>query len=130
MAETKSMNFLTSRDLSGLRPLAWLLLLTFLPSAAQAEWHKYMDTAMTTPVELEFWFSDQSAADAIAKDVLAASATFMIIGSTSSHQKKISGRGLAMSIIWILFWTRRSTRFFIARKACWLIWVVLPKATQ
>jgi thiamine biosynthesis lipoprotein len=61
---------------AGFRParnrlLAGLLLFAVMPLAAQAEWFRYTDTAMTTPVELEFWFSDQTAADAIADDVLA-----------------------------------------------------------
>lgn len=50
---------------------AFLLFIVLLPSAAQAQWFRYTDTAMTTPVELEFWFTGQDAADAIAKDVLA-----------------------------------------------------------
>jgi len=70
MVEIRSMNLFAGRHPVGLRCL-WLLLLVVLPSAAHAQWHKYTDTAMTTPVELEFWFDDQKAADAIAKDVLA-----------------------------------------------------------
>ncbi len=70
MVEIKPMDLFAGRHPVGLRCL-WLLLLVVLPSAALAQWHKYTDTAMTTPVELEFWFDGQKAADAIAKDVLA-----------------------------------------------------------
>nr|WP_238942397.1 FAD:protein FMN transferase [Marinobacter sediminum] len=38
---------------------------------AQAEWHRYSDTAMTTPIHLEFWAEDQAKADNIAESVLA-----------------------------------------------------------
>ena len=71
MVKIKSMNLFASRHPVGSQCLVWLLLVAVLPSAAHAQWHKYTDTAMTTPVELEFWSDDQKAADAIAKDVLA-----------------------------------------------------------
>lgn len=38
---------------------------------AQAEWHRYTDTAMTTPINLEFWSEDPERADRVAKEVLA-----------------------------------------------------------
>jgi thiamine biosynthesis lipoprotein len=71
MAKIKSRNFFAGRRRCCLRPFVWVLILAVLPPAAQAQWYKYSDTAMTTPVQLEFWFSNQSAADAIAEDVLA-----------------------------------------------------------
>ncbi len=71
MVKITSINVLTGCFSTGFRRLAWVLILAVLPSAVQAQWHRYTDTAMTTPVELEFWFSDRSAADAIAEDVLA-----------------------------------------------------------
>lgn len=59
------------RRLSGAFPSALILLGLLLPVTSYAQWFRYTDTAMTTPVELEFWFTDRSAADAIAEDVLA-----------------------------------------------------------
>ena len=38
---------------------------------AQAEWYRYSDTAMTTPIHLEFWAEDQAEADRTAESVLA-----------------------------------------------------------
>ncbi|WP_227715075.1 FAD:protein FMN transferase [Marinobacter sp. 1-3A] len=55
----------------GLNPSLFLLFVFLVPSVAQAKWFRYTDTAMTTPVELEFWADEKSVADAIAKDVLA-----------------------------------------------------------
>ncbi|MFP3978141.1 FAD:protein FMN transferase [Marinobacter sp. KMM 10035] len=49
----------------------FFLFILLVPSMAQAEWFRYTDTAMTTPVELEFWADEKSAADAVAEDVLA-----------------------------------------------------------
>lgn len=48
-----------------------LLLTSLVPTAVKAEWFRYTDTAMTTPVELEFWADEQDGADAIAEKVLA-----------------------------------------------------------
>lgn len=59
------------RRLIGLNTSLFLLFICWMPSVVQAEWFRYTDTAMTTPVELEFWADDKSAADAIAVDVLA-----------------------------------------------------------
>ncbi|WP_298447723.1 FAD:protein FMN transferase [uncultured Marinobacter sp.] len=59
------------RRLIGWSSPLFLLLIYLMPSMAQAEWFRYTDTAMTTPVELEFWADDKSTANAIAKDVLA-----------------------------------------------------------
>ncbi|WP_239985673.1 FAD:protein FMN transferase [Marinobacter salexigens] len=55
----------------GLNPSVFLLFFVLLPSVAQADWFQYTDTAMTTPVELEFWATDKRAADNIAESVLA-----------------------------------------------------------
>jgi len=44
-----------------------LALLVALP--ASAEWHRYSDTAMTTPVELEFWADECVTADVVAREV-------------------------------------------------------------
>lgn len=63
-------NYFKARRLAGFRSLVCVSFLIALPSLVQAEWYRYTDTAMTTPVELEFWFSDQGAADAIAENVL------------------------------------------------------------
>lgn len=38
---------------------------------ASADWYRFSDTAMTTPIELEFWAEDQMLADQIAEEVLA-----------------------------------------------------------
>ena len=47
--------------------MALLALLVALP--ASAEWHRYSDTAMTTPVELEFWADESVTADVVAREV-------------------------------------------------------------
>ncbi|GGE59925.1 FAD:protein FMN transferase [Streptosporangium jomthongense] len=60
-----------NRRIAGCIPSAMLLFMVLLPSPVQAQWFRYTDTAMTTPVELEFWHTHQSSADAIAVDVLA-----------------------------------------------------------
>ncbi len=48
--------------------MSWLLA---LPTAASAEWHSYTTTAMTTPIELEFWSEDKELAETIGPQVLA-----------------------------------------------------------
>jgi len=71
MKINKFMKSLANSHETSFWPLLWFLLLVLSSSEAHAQWYKYSDTAMTTPVELEFWFSDQSAADAVAEEVLA-----------------------------------------------------------
>lgn len=54
----------------GLLKVFTVLLVMLLAIPASAEWYRYSDTAMTTPVELEFWAEDNVKADALARDVL------------------------------------------------------------
>lgn len=63
------------------------LLLISCSAAAQAEWHRYTDTAMTTPINLEFWSEDPERADRIAEDVLA---VFHRIDRTMSRYREDS----------------------------------------
>jgi len=41
------------------------------PTIAIAEWYRFSDTAMTTPIELEFWAENKELADRVGTDVLA-----------------------------------------------------------
>lgn len=41
------------------------------PFSAGAEWHRFSDTAMTTPIELEFWAEDEDLAEKVGEEVLA-----------------------------------------------------------
>ncbi|WP_240339384.1 FAD:protein FMN transferase [Marinobacter sp. BW6] len=43
----------------------------FWPLTASAEWYSFSDTAMTTPIELEFWAENRDLADQVGKEVLA-----------------------------------------------------------
>lgn len=52
------------------RAVIGLMILT-ASGLAQAEWYRYSDTAMTTPIHLEFWAEDQAKADRTAEAVLA-----------------------------------------------------------
>ncbi|MDX1559743.1 MAG: FAD:protein FMN transferase, partial [Marinobacter sp.] len=47
------------------------LWLTGFAGTASAEWHRFSDTAMTTPIELEFWSADKERAEKIGEEVLA-----------------------------------------------------------
>ncbi|WP_425269127.1 FAD:protein FMN transferase [Marinobacter shengliensis] len=38
---------------------------------ASADWYRFSDTAMTTPIELEFWTEDKKLADRVGEEVLA-----------------------------------------------------------
>ena len=51
----------------------WLLLLSglLITTVAHAEWFRFSDTAMTTPVTLELWAEDQSQAEALWRQVFA-----------------------------------------------------------
>lgn len=71
MIKTTVMSFRIRGRLARCWLLAGFLFSIVVPATVEAQWFRYTDTAMTTPVELEFWFSDQHAADAIAKNVLA-----------------------------------------------------------
>ena len=52
------------------RAVIGLMILT-ASGFAKAEWYRYSDTAMTTPIHLEFWAEDQAKADRTAESVLA-----------------------------------------------------------
>ena len=54
-----------------LAPLLALTGLAVFPVSASAEWHRFSDTAMTTPIELEFWAEDKDLAEKVAAEVLA-----------------------------------------------------------
>jgi thiamine biosynthesis lipoprotein len=45
--------------------------LAVFPTSASAEWHRFSDNAMTTPIELEFWAEDKDSAEKIGAEVLA-----------------------------------------------------------
>ena len=45
--------------------------LVIVPMSASAEWYRFSDTAMTTPIELEFWAEDKELANRVGKEVLA-----------------------------------------------------------
>ena len=45
--------------------------LVIVPMSASAEWYRFSDTAMTTPIELEFWAEDDELANRVGKEVLA-----------------------------------------------------------
>lgn len=58
--------------------LNWRFTLLFLltgvtvwPAVARAEWYRFSDTAMTTPIELEFWAEHKDQAEQIGEEVLA-----------------------------------------------------------
>jgi thiamine biosynthesis lipoprotein len=87
MIHTLSMIFRAGFRPARCSPVAGVLVLFMLPLVAQAQWFRYTDTAMTTPVELEFWFSDQQGADAIADDVLE---VFHRVGQTMSRYREDS----------------------------------------
>lgn len=54
-----------------MRGAAALLVLLAMTGPARAEWFQYSDTAMTTPIELEFWAETEAAANRVAEEVLA-----------------------------------------------------------
>ena len=45
--------------------------LVIFPLSASAEWYRFSDTAMTTPIELEFWAEDKGLAENVGAEVLA-----------------------------------------------------------
>lgn len=45
--------------------------IALLAGPASAEWYRFTDTAMTTPIELEFWADDPAVAERAGRDVLA-----------------------------------------------------------
>ena len=51
--------------------VASCLWLISFAGAAGAEWHRFSDTAMTTPIELEFWAEDEDLAEKVGEEVLA-----------------------------------------------------------
>ena len=56
---------------SGFRCRLVLAGLMLLPLTASADWYRFTDTAMTTPIELEFWADDKELADRVGTEVLA-----------------------------------------------------------
>ncbi|HET8800238.1 MAG TPA: FAD:protein FMN transferase [Marinobacter sp.] len=54
-----------------MRGAAALLVLLAMTGPARAEWFHYSDTAMTTPIELEFWAETETVANRVAEEVLA-----------------------------------------------------------
>lgn len=45
--------------------------LVIVPMSASADWYRFSDTAMTTPVELEFWAKDNALAERAGAEVMA-----------------------------------------------------------
>ncbi len=56
---------------SGIQSLVLLAGALLLAPVASADWYRYSDTAMTTPIELEFWAEDRTFADRVGREVLA-----------------------------------------------------------
>lgn len=58
-----------SRWRAGRSTVLTAMLAMLLAFPVSAEWHRYSDTAMTTPLELEFWAEDNVRADSLARKV-------------------------------------------------------------
>jgi thiamine biosynthesis lipoprotein len=62
---------LIGRALAALCCLVVAGCLAAFPAIASAEWYRFSDTAMTTPIELEFWADNKELAERVGSDVLA-----------------------------------------------------------